>query len=70
MAGCYGNSPEDKYFEGLLHRHLNELYGDKDGDGLEREPEDEEGGIPDSEEDEPEAIEAWVLDQLPNDMGE
>ena len=24
MSGCYGNSPEDKYFESMLFRYLDE----------------------------------------------
>ncbi len=24
MAGCYGNEPEDRYFEGMLFRYLEE----------------------------------------------
>lgn len=31
MAGCYGNSPEDRYYESMLYRYLDSLeYDDND----------------------------------------
>lgn len=32
MAGCYGNHPEDRYFERMLWKYLEETYGDDDED--------------------------------------
>jgi hypothetical protein len=30
MAGCYGNDPEDKYFENQLHKYLDDTPDDED----------------------------------------
>ena len=32
MAGCYGNHPEDRYFERMLNKHLDETYPDEEED--------------------------------------
>ena len=32
MAGCYGNSFEDRYFEAMLHRYLDEQEEQEDND--------------------------------------
>ena len=28
MVGCYGNSQEDRYYERMLNKYLDETYGD------------------------------------------
>ena len=28
MAGCYGNSQEDRYYERMLNKYLDDTYGD------------------------------------------
>ena len=38
MAGCYGNSPEDQYYERMLNKYLDETYGDGPEDN---DPDDE-----------------------------
>jgi len=35
MAGCYGNSPEDRYFETQLNHYLEESYPREFGEGEE-----------------------------------
>ena len=32
MAGCYGNHPEDLYFERMLNKYLDEAYPDDEED--------------------------------------
>lgn len=34
MAGCYGNDMEDRHFESLLHKYLDEQYGAMDAHEL------------------------------------
>ena len=41
MAGCYGNHPEDRHFERMLHKYLAEQYPE-DGEECEDEEENEE----------------------------
>jgi len=31
MAGCYGNHPEDRYFERELYTYLDSQWADEDG---------------------------------------
>jgi hypothetical protein len=58
MAGCYGNSPEDRHFSRLLDIYLGE--GEEDEDGLEEEEEGDDEAV----------TQAWLVEQLPNDIGE
>lgn len=30
MSGCYGNNPEDRYFESMLFRYLDNLREDEE----------------------------------------
>ena len=37
MAGCYGSSPHDRYWEAQLDKYLDDQYDDQDEDEEEEE---------------------------------
>jgi hypothetical protein len=67
MAGCYGKSAEDRYFQSLLYKYLDEQEEEEEDRDRDDEAQEEEEDAPD---DEDTTIDPWNPEDLPNDQGE